>query len=201
MHALRYLTLVWPGLPWLWLRGSLSGLVLALAFAVSADVAILGTFIWPGLFELRLTLGLWAAVAAIWLASTVSAAATFPPPLARPRRDEADALFAKARDSYLARDWMQAESRIRELLRIAPTDGEAQLLHATLLRRTGRAAEAHKALEKLARSDSGTPWQHEIAAELARLDAAGETTGSDQGPSVLSLHDESDRQEARSAAA
>ena len=24
MHALRYLTLIWPGLPWLWLRGKCS---------------------------------------------------------------------------------------------------------------------------------------------------------------------------------
>ena len=75
MHALRYLTLVWPGLPWLWLRGSLSGLFLAMAFAVSVDMAILATFVWPGLVELPFTLGLWTAVAVLWLISTVSAAA------------------------------------------------------------------------------------------------------------------------------
>jgi len=201
MHALRSLTLVWPGLPWLWLRGSLSGLVLALAFAVSIDIAILGTFIWPELFELRLTIGLWAAVAAIWLASTVSAVASFPPPISLPRRDEADALFAKARDAYLARDWVQAETRLRDLLRLAPTDGEAQLLHATLLRRTGRLPEARTALEKLARSDSGAPWRHEISAEFRRLDGPAESSGGADEPSVLPLHDESGPQEARSAAA
>jgi tetratricopeptide (TPR) repeat protein len=201
MHALRYLTLAWPGLPWLWLRGSLSGLVLALAFAVSLDIAILGTFIWSGLFELQLTVGLWAAVAAIWLISTVSAAAAFPPSISTPRRDQADALFARARDSYLARDWVQAEARLRELLAISPTDGEAQLLHATLLRRTGRPAEAKKALEKLAHSDSGAAWTHEIAGELRRLDGPPEPSESPQGPSVLPLRDESGRQEARSNAA
>ena len=46
MESARYLTLVWPGLPWLWLRGSFAGLVLAIAFAVTVDVAILTTFIW-----------------------------------------------------------------------------------------------------------------------------------------------------------
>ncbi|MFM7208164.1 MAG: hypothetical protein ACKO4T_15995 [Planctomycetaceae bacterium] len=200
MHALRYLTLVWPGLPWVWLRGSLSGLVLALAFAVSLDLSILGTFIWPGLVELPLLIGLWTAVAAIWLIATVSATAAFPPPITLPGRDEADMLFARARDAYLARDWVQAEARVRDLLAVAPTDGEAQLLRATLLRRTGRQAEARRALDALARSDSGRPWQAEIAAELERLDRPADA---DAAPSaaVVRCDDESRRQEARSAAA
>jgi len=200
MHALRYLTLVWPGLPWLWLRGSLSGLVLALAFAVSVDVAILTTCIWPGLIEFQFTLGLWTAVGAIWLVSTVSAAAAFPPPIAVPRRDDADALFTTARDAYLARDWVQAETRLRDLLDIAPTDGEAQLLHASLLRRTGRAVEARKALEKLSRSDSGAPWQHEIAVELGRLAAPSDSHAGEE-PVVLPLREESGRRGSKSAAA
>jgi tetratricopeptide (TPR) repeat protein len=200
MHALRYLTLVWPGLPWLWLRGSLSGLFLAMAFAVSVDMAILATFIWPGLVELPFTLGLWTAVAALWLISTVSAAAAFPPAIAAPRRDEADALFAQARDAYLARDWVQAEARLQELLTIAPTDGEAQFLHASLLRRNGRTLDAKKALEKLARSDSGAPWRHEIAAELDRLADPSERHAGEE-PAVLPLRDESGGQNLRSAAA
>lgn len=198
MHALRYLTLVWPGLPWLWLRGSVSGLVLALAFAVSVDVVLLTTFIWPGLVERELTLGLWTAVAALWLVALVSAAAAFPPALTAPDRDQADALFVKARDAYLARDWVQAEARLHDLLALAPTDGEAQLLHASLLRRTGRTAEARKALDKLARSDSGTPWRHEIAAELARLTGPAPAV---EEPVVLPLRDESDRRGAHPAAA
>ena len=200
MHALRYLTLLWPGLPWLWLRGSLSGLALALAFAVSVDVAILTTCIWPGLVELQFTIGLWTAVGAIWMVSTVSAAAAFPPPIAVPRGDEADTLFAAARDAYLARDWVQAENRLLNLLALAPTDGEAQLLHASLLRRTGRTIDARKALEKLARSDCGTPWRHEIAVELGRLAGSPDSHGGDE-PAVLPLREESGRRGSQSAAA
>ena len=200
MHALRYLTLVWPGLPWLWLRGSLSGLFLAMAFAVSVDMAILATFVWPGLVELPFTLGLWTAVAVLWLISTVSAAAAFPPAIAAPRRDEADALFVQARDAYLARDWVQTEARLQDLLTIAPTDGEAQLLHASLLRRTGRTVDAKKALEKLARSDSGAPWRHEIAMELDRLAGPSHKHAGEE-PAVLPLRDESGGQNPRSAAA
>ena len=34
MTSARYLTLLWPGLPWLWLRGNRAGLVLACAFVL-----------------------------------------------------------------------------------------------------------------------------------------------------------------------
>lgn len=200
MHALRFLTLLWPGLPWLWLRGSVSGLVLGLAFAVSIDVAVLTTFIWPGLVELELTLGLWTAVTAIWLVSTVSATAAFPPPIAVPRHAEADALFARARDAYLSRDWLQAESRIGELLTLAPTDGEAQLLLGTLLRRVGRRAEAHDALEKLSRADAGGPWRAAIDRELARLAAADDGPAADD-PVSLPIRAESGPDTGRSVAA
>jgi predicted Zn-dependent protease len=139
-------------------------------------------------------------VAVLWLISTVSAAAAFPPAIAAPRRDEADALFVQARDAYLARDWVQTEARLQDLLTIAPTDGEAQLLHASLLRRTGRTVDAKKALEKLARSDSGAPWRHEIAAELDRLADSSERHAGEE-PAVLPLRDESGGQNPRSAAA
>ncbi|MFM7138629.1 MAG: tetratricopeptide repeat protein [Planctomycetota bacterium] len=173
MASLRYLTLVWPGLPWLWLRGSIAGLVLALAFAVSLDVAVVTTFVWPGLVELPFTIAVWAATGVVWLVSTVSAAAAFPPSLARPPAAEIDPLFVKARDAYLARDWLVAETRLRELLEIAPTDGEAQLLLATLLRRVGRLDEARTALDKLSASDSGRRWRAASAAERDRIENGG----------------------------
>lgn len=183
MTSLRYLTLVWPGLPWLWLRGSVAGLVLALAFAVSLDVAVVTTFLWPGLVELPFTIAVWAATGVVWLVSTVSAAAAFPPSLARPPAAEIDPLFVKARDAYLARDWLLAETRLRQLLELAPTDGEAQLLLATLLRRVGRLDEARIALDRLSVSDSGRRWRAAIAAERDRL----ENGGGDGEPATLPL--------------
>jgi hypothetical protein len=183
MTSLRYFTLVWPGLPWLWLRGSVAGLVLALAFAVSLDVAVVTTFVWPGLVELPFTIAVWAATGVVWLVSTVSAAAAFPPSLARPPAAEIDPLFVKARDAYLARDWLVAETRLRQLLELSPTDGEAQLLLATLLRRVGRLDEARAALDKLSASDSGRRWRAAIAAERDRVEHGG--TGGE--PATLPL--------------
>lgn len=200
MAPFRYVTLVWPGLPWLWLRGSLTGLLLALAFAVSLDVAIVATWIWPGLVELPVVVGLWTAVAAVWLVATVSAAATFPPAIAPGRTPAADGLFARARDAYLARDWLQAEMRLRELLELSPTDGEGQLLLGTLFRRLDRPDEARQALEKLARSDSGVAWRRQIAQELARL-ARTDVSGAAGDADIVPLHGESARPRRGSAAA
>lgn len=186
MAAFRYLTLVWPGLPWLWLRGSRTGLVLALAFAVTVDVALLTTFIWPELLGVEFTIALWTATAVIWLVATASAAAAVPAPLPRVRAEAVDALFVEARDAYLAHDWVAAQAHLEELLALAPTDGEAQLLWGTLLRRVGRHAEAREALAQLSRSDSGGRWRAAIARELVLLDQAAEDLAA-AGPAILSL--------------
>ncbi len=188
MAPARYLTLVWPGLPWLWLRGSFAGLVLAAAFAVTLGMAVITSFIWSDLVEPSFTLVVWTATAIVWLVSTVSALAAFPPPLALPLPAEVDPLFVRARAAYLARDWIVAETRLRDLLALAPTDGEAQLLLGTLLRRTGRRDEARRAFEKLSWSDSGARWSRAIAAELARRESpADQESDSAAEPATLPL--------------
>ncbi len=191
MHAIRSLTLLWPGLPWLWLRGSMAGLVLALAFAVVLDVAIVATWIWTELFETSFALGLWAATAAIWFGGTVSALSAFPPPIPAARDAAADLLFVTARDAYLARDWLAAETKLRSLLVLSPVDGEAQLLLATLLRRVGRVRESRDALEKLARSDCGSPWQSAIDRELELIATAARSAdqpaAEEQAATILAL--------------
>lgn len=187
MRVLRPLTLVWPGLPWAWLRGSVAGLVLALAFAVVLDMAILATWIWSEFLEPPIVIGLWAAAGLIWAIATVSAATAFPAPLHSGHDPAADALFAAARDAYLARDWLAAETKLRSLLVLRPTDGEAQLLLGTLLRRAGRHREAREALDKLSRSDAGAPWRSVIARELDRIAAAAASPApaDDAPPAVI----------------
>ncbi len=189
MRVLRPLTLVWPGLPWLWLRGSVAGLVLALAFAVALDMAIMATWVWTEFLELPIVIGLWAGVAAVWVIATASAATTFPAPLQSGPDAAADSLFTAARDAYLARDWLAAETKLRSLLVVRPTDGEAQLLLGTLLRRVGRLREARAAFEALSRSDAGATWRSAIVRELDRLAAAGaaEADTSADSPAILPL--------------
>jgi len=187
MALLRSLTLAWPGLPWLWLRGSRSGLALAVAFALIIDVAIVTTWVWSELIGIGLTIGLWTGAAAVWVIATASAVAAFPAPIPRPRAGAADALFVKARDAYLSRDWPAAEAHLDELLGIAPTDGEAQLLRATILRRLGRLADARAALDALAASDSGVPWREAIAREISRGGPARRPETASDGPEEATI--------------
>ncbi len=169
MSFLRSLTLIWPGLPWAWLRGSWAGLILATAFAICLNLCIITAWIWTSFINLEMTFGIWTATAIIWIVSTVSAMSTFPQPLISSRDEVTDQLFVDARDAYLAADWLQAETKLQTILTLSPTDGEAQLLFGTLLRRVGRFVEAKKSLEKLERSDSGKPWEHAIRHELSLI--------------------------------
>ena len=169
MSFLRSLTLIWPGLPWAWLRGSWAGLILATAFAICLNLCITTAWIWTSFIDLEMTFGIWTATAIIWIVSTVSAVSTFPQPLVSSRDEVTDTLFIDARDAYLAGDWLRAETKLQTILTLSPTDGEAQLLFGTLLRRVGRFGEAKKSLEKLERSDSGQPWQHAIRHELSLI--------------------------------
>ena len=169
MSFLRSLTLFWPGLPWAWLRGSWAGLILATAFAICLNLCIITAWIWTSFINLEMTFGIWTATAIIWIVSTVSAMSTFPQPLISSRDEVTDQLFVDARDAYLAADWLQAETKLQTILTLSPTDGEAQLLFGTLLRRVGRFVEAKKSLEKLERSDSGKPWEHAIRHELSLI--------------------------------
>ena len=166
---LRLLTLIWPGLPWAWLRGSWAGLILATAFGICLNLCIITAWIWTSFIDLEMTFGIWTATAIIWIVSTVSAVSSFPQPLVSYRDEVTDNLFIDARDAYLAGDWLRAETKLQTILTLSPTDGEAQLLFGTLLRRVGRFVEAKKSLEKLARSDSGQPWQHAIRHELSLI--------------------------------
>ena len=169
MSFLRSLTLIWPGLPWAWLRGSWAGLILATAFGICLNLCIITAWIWTSFIDLEMTFGIWAATAIIWIVSTVSAVSSFPQPLVSYRDEVTDNLFIDARDAYLAGDWLRAETKLQTILTLSPTDGEAQLLFGTLLRRVGRFEEAKKSLEKLARSDSGQPWQLAIRHELSLI--------------------------------
>ena len=197
MTLARSLTLVWPGLPWLWLRGSMPGLVVAIAFALTLDVAVLTTWIWTDLVDGPVRIAVWTATGTIWLLATASAVSAFPPPIARPRDEITEPLFLQARDAYLARDWLAAESTLRALLDLAPTDGEAQLLLATLLRRVGRLDESQAALAQLSASDAGRAWQSTIARELDRIAADRRAAR----PGVLPLASRSDPDERPAAAA
>ena len=60
---------------------------------------------------------MWAKTAgAIWLLGTISALSAFPPPLILAQDAATEEMFVEARDAYLARDWLAAETKLLALL-------------------------------------------------------------------------------------
>lgn len=167
---------LWPGLPQLWLRGSLAGLAAATGFAALLDFVLATSLVWTDIWG-PIELGLWwGGVATVWLGAGVWWIAV--------GRSQADALpaapagdlFPLAMTEYLRGNWIEAERRLGMLLRHAPQDVEARLLRVSILRRTGKRDEARRLLDVLRRSEAATKWQFEMDREKARLEEEPDRT-------------------------
>lgn len=163
---------LWPGLAHLWIRGSLAGLLLALAFSVLLNVLILTTVVWPEWLETRLKLacalcagGLW--LAALWetrcelrrIAAEREAEDGVTPTAEDTKNDE---LLRAAQAAYLREEWVEAERALRQAVRRDRRDVEARLWYAGVLRRTARKSQATRRLRRLALLDEARRWRHEI---------------------------------------
>jgi cytochrome c-type biogenesis protein CcmH/NrfG len=72
-------------------------------------------------------------------------------------------LFRAAQGEYLRGNWFEAELALNQLLERNPSDADARLMLATLLRRIGQPSEAAENLRRLAKSVGADKWQLEIA--------------------------------------
>ena len=169
MPILRWVTVVWPGLPLLWLRGEWSGLMLAGGFSALLNLAIVATWGWTELLSPPL-LGLaWGGVVLFWTVSTVAAIVQMPRLLRVPAIAVSEDLFRTAQGEYLKGNWFEAELALNRLLEHDPTDIDACLMLSTLLRRIGQADEAGQRLDHLVTLEGSARWQLEIARERQLL--------------------------------
>jgi len=167
---------VWPGLARLWLRGQWSGLAVAMGFGSLLQLALVVTFVWPQLLSRDLPIwaaptGAWVLVVGLWIAGVRSTLA-----LRRQLAREAmgnpaavEPLLRQVQTEYLKGHWIEAESLLRQLLGQRPADVEAQLLLATLYRRTKRYDEARAQLDALTQHAAAAKWIDEIDRELKLL--------------------------------
>jgi hypothetical protein len=175
----RWLTCCWPGLAELWLSGAWSGLFQALGFGVLLNGALAATLVWTGLVSADMRFAAWTAVAACWLMGVWSAWRY----TLRRREPDGD-LFSSAVSEYLQGNWFAAEGLLEQLGKADRRDIEAQLLLATLLRRTNRPQEASQALARISRAQGAEKWMPEIQREKMLLDLPRET------PDALTSADE-----------
>lgn len=181
-RRLHWAAYLWPGLPHLWVRGSLAGLTLALAFSVLLNVLVLATAVWPAWLEPRLKVacgltafGLW--IAALWetrgelrrLAAEREAAQSAEETATKTESPEGDALLAAAQTSYLRGDWSEAECQLRRAIRQDHDDFEARFWLVSVLRNAGRLRQAERLLRRVERRDAAAGWRREIEDERNRL--------------------------------
>ncbi|MEX2139771.1 MAG: hypothetical protein WD894_10955 [Pirellulales bacterium] len=169
MPTLRWIAVLWPGLPQLWLRGDWSALLLAGGFSALLNLAVIATWGWTELLTWPLLLIAWAGVVLFWLVSLVSAVLQMPALLRVPSRKVAADLFRAAQGEYLRGNWFEAELALNQLLEHDHTDVDAHLMLATLTRRIGQHAEASQRLRLLRTLEGAGKWQLEVARELQLL--------------------------------
>jgi len=85
-------------------------------------------------------------------------------------RAKAEDLFRRAQGEYLSGNWIGAEQLLAEILRIDRQDLDAQMLLASLLRRTGQLTEAADQLRRLEATEGSEKWQSEIERERKLLE-------------------------------
>jgi len=170
MRGVRWAIYLWPGLPDLWWRGAWSGLALATAFALLLNLLIAATLVWGDLLGPNPGGTIWGGFVAAWLALLVVSTRT------SPRSAEAalagpDDLFPAILAEYLRGNWLEAELLARKLVARVPSDVEATLLLAAVLRHTNRFDEARETLDALMLWDRAATWRMEIDAAYQRLTA------------------------------
>lgn len=201
MHLPGRWTYSWPGLAGLWCAGRWRGLGVALAFSVLLNAALVVTFV-PSLQTDRLTAaGLWAIAGIFWGVSAWNSHSWLRRLRQLPKKEELDRLFVLAQEQYLRGHWVEAEQALRRVLTVNPDDPEARLLLASVLRRSGRSAEARAELSVLAASTAGGKWSFEVIRERQRLDEAAEPVPEVMGLLASDESDDSDEEVATASGA
>ncbi|MBX3415224.1 MAG: tetratricopeptide repeat protein [Pirellulales bacterium] len=156
------------------MRGTWSGLALAVGFSLLLDGALVVSYAWTELVSPAVRTTAWTVLGACYLASVVAGCRWRWRQSAASLEVREAGLFERARDDYLRGHWLDAETTLHELLARDPRDVDARLLLASLYRRTRRHDEAQRVLARLERLDGGEKWIDEIRRERALLALAQE---------------------------
>ena len=162
---------LWPGLPDAWLRGRLSGLLIALGFGIVLQAAVVASVLWPLWLGSVTNAVVWLVVVLYWLGGALPQliGGTLSTDEYLAGDIEGLDLFRQAQAEYLSGNWFQAEQRLQELLAVDESDTDVRLMLATLYRRLGRLVDAEKQLGLVDEFDRAGKWHWEVAQELDRL--------------------------------
>jgi predicted Zn-dependent protease len=175
------------------------GLALAIGFTVLLNVTIVSAVAWPAWLHPQVTLACGSVTLLLWIVALFetrgelrrladeqtraaeqeakeTSEANDAAAINEPTTDPLDEQFARAQQQYIRGDWLGAEQTLTDLLRQDREDFAADLLLATMWRRTGRLIEAERKLTSLERREAATPWRLELSRERQRIELARKTS-------------------------
>jgi tetratricopeptide (TPR) repeat protein len=160
---------LWPGLAQIWSGQDVLGLVLAVAFAATLNLALVARFIWSDAFAPG-----WGALFALASAATWAASLGYTlwwVWLCHPERHKValDGLYRQAIDHYLQGHWNDARRLLEAILDRDATDADALMQLGTLFAKTEQPALARRRFRQCLELDAGAKWRWEIGQALARL--------------------------------
>ncbi len=162
----------WPGLAQIWSGQEVLGLLLAVLFASSVNLALVSRWIWTDAFPPGWS-GFFASLAIVtWVATlgyTVWWALLCHP---ERHRAEIEKRFRQAHEAYLQGRWLDCKHQIERILARDEGDVDALMQLGSVYVRTEQPALARQAFQQCLQSRGGTKWQWEIQQALARLDRA-----------------------------
>jgi len=112
----------------------------------------------------------WVALLAFWAISVWHGRRCVPMLRGVGSGREHDDLFKSAQAEYLKGNWFEAETLLGQLVEDQDSDVDAQLMLATLYRRTRRIEDGQRKLEELERMDGAEKWALEMAREREMMD-------------------------------
>lgn len=173
-----WISSLWPGCWHAW-QGDGRGLVLAISFMIALNGALLTSF-GPGLVfgegrlpQRTIAVASWLLVSGLWSGGLIWLRRDYSAKRGKSEnkvRAAADMHFRPAQEEYLRGHWIEAETLLRRLLREDSQDVEAQLLLASVQRRTKRWNDARTTLKGLQAAPTAGCWLPEIEMELSRID-------------------------------
>jgi len=156
-------------LPQIWSGQDVLGIILAVLFAATLNLAVVARFIWTESFAPGWSLFFAALATITWLTSlgyTLWWIWLYHP---ERHRGEIDRLFREAIESYMQGRWNEARRRFERILTMDETDADALMQLGTLYVRTNQPALARRSFRQCLEMEGGAKWRWEIQQVLARL--------------------------------
>jgi tetratricopeptide (TPR) repeat protein len=160
---------LWPGLPQIWSGQEWLGLILAVLFAATLNLAIVSHFVWTELFAPGWPSFFAALASTTWLSALGYTLWWLWRCHPVRYRDDIDRLYREACEHYLQGHWNEARQRFEQVLTLDETDADALMQLGTLYLRTDQPALARRTFRQCLDLEGGAKWRWEIAQALAKM--------------------------------